>query len=704
MPKKANPAPQAKAWGGKALGAEDRVEAGGGLYPTPKGIVDNYNALIDRAKERAWHKDPAFFIHVDAYTKKVGTLEGAIVPFSPKQTLGEALANLREKVDRVRVNNSQRKPERPLMAAIDALRAFDREGEGEEEAAPAGAPPPEEAHRPAAAAAVAALNPVVTEAETLVIAGMLDVTLGLFKDNQSALIKAVSLPPPEVASMQELAARLAALGKDEARKALAKATAAKLPPRMMRGGGAGRQEDSEEAEEGGGAGERKGQTALLKVVKAAMAVRSALVKDLSEDQQVQLDTLTNAVQAFTEQYASDAEILPASTMKVNSLDNLGPILPRGVLRRYPAGTGAAIMLYDADLLKVSESSEAHSAISTWVAEGDILADLTGLLLVDAVREVVFELWKGGLTPFITIQAWGELMDPSAGSPAAKAARRLPADAGAALGFSHNLTIKVAALEAKARGSMTLGGGGVDRQGAHALLARLILKEMTDLASDAACYSGFGQLRSAHARPRKGAITAAPYTFVLWKLLCMLAAGVAVLKFSERAGAALSGAGVITYAQSSVGPVNVLGEPLAGGKRRKNQEGKDSKAQRKKNRKTHGAEAAGGTSGASAASSSEEEEGPVTATQPSSAVAARAGFPLWHFLKKRFKGVAKYVRRDVEFACCFCGSVDCVYGDRCPAGFPKAELQAQRGQYDPQFQSRDSLIKLYRDMKSEHRRE
>jgi hypothetical protein len=703
-------APQAKTWGGKALGAGDRVEGKVGAFPSPKAIVVSYNALIDRAIEGDWHKDPAFFAHMDACSKKVGVLEQAFVDYAPKMSLGQSLAGLQKLVTKVRDDNSARKPQKPLSAIIEALAAYGQEEGGKKASKGEAAAKAAEVAAKAAAEAAEAAAARAAEAEALLITGMLDMTLGLFKGNQAALIKALALPPPRVDSMAALALRLAALGKEEAKRELAEASATLArPSRKLRGGGSRSREEEdseEEEEEEEDRGGRKGQSSLLKVVKAAVAVRAGLITEPSEEQAQLLDALNNGVRAFLEQYASKAEVSLVGTMRINSLEDIKPILPRAVIKHYPASTGAAVMLYDVSMLRVEETSEAHSALSTWAMEGDLLVDLAGLLVVDVVRSVVFELWESGLSPFISLQAWGELMDPSASSPASRAAARLPFDAGSAMSLMHKLCLKVAELESKARSGMSLSSGGVGH-GAHSVLARIILRETGDLAADAACYSGPAQLRGPSGRARKGSPTAAPYTFLLWKLLCFLASGVAVLQLSERAGQAFAGAGVLTYAQGGQTPTALLPE-AAGGGRKRGKVGADErdKSRRKQERKQLRAE--GGTrapvsTGSVSDSASDEDAPPQPRGTGSGGVKERTGYPLWHFLKPQFASVASYVRRDMEYRCCYCGSAECNLGRACPPGYPKQDLQRRDKSYDPQFQSRDTLIKMYQAMKPAHRR-
>jgi hypothetical protein len=81
------------------------------------------------------------------------------------------------------------------------------------------------------------------------------------------------------------------------------------------------------------------------------------------------------------------------------------------------------------------------------------------------------------------------------------------------------------------------------------------------------------------------------------------------------------------------------------------------------------------------------------------VAERPGLPLWSVLREggRFTGNKGGLFRNDFGRCAYCGATGCRFGAQCPAGFPKAELQAAGKVFDPQFKTMAELVALYAAM-------
>ena len=610
-------------------------------------------------------------------------------------TLAGALAPLREKLLAAIKSNTGR-ADKALERAIAALGAYGKEDDGEAQKKEA------EAQKKKEDTAAVAVR--------MAVKGFVDgATLVLHDGTIPKFLMAVNITPrPQ--TLEELVDKLVPLGEGRA-KTLVRAA---LDVCADKG------EDRP-------AGERKGMAQMMKAVEGAKgALRTMGVKELTVRESEAIGELVTAVSAFYQQHGTpgDGDVRVTHKMTVGNLASLATALPRAVTGRYPPSTSVGVLMCDADLQQLLPGDPLRGSITTILRLDDMLGGLQGTLVSTVAQKYVLDMMARGLSPAVTLAAWqGGL---SGGAAAAAAA--LPADADGGNALMAKLLREVRAFEGAGRHSLSLGGGaGTLDEGVQAVLARPLLEAVAAMVADAAAFTHQGQTRSdSHGAPRsgrpRGVTTAAPYPFMLWKAMCFLAAGTAVFALSEQVANAVGGAGLLVYVPTTNlataikrgreedtsdeegGAGGAASQQPKTGKGKKEREKKARQKERKKARGEGGAQPAAAARGMASDSSEGEgaHGGAGGAAAASGAVAPRDGFPLWDFLT-RSPGQAKYRRRDCGMRCCYCGSKECSYGAACPAGFPKARLQAKGEKYDPQFKTRAELAQMYAAMKEKHQR-
>jgi hypothetical protein len=200
----------------------------------------------------------------------------------------------------------------------------------------------------------------------------------------------------------------------------------------------------------------------------------------------------------------------------------------------------------------------------------------------------------------------------------------------------------------------------------------------------------------------GKVTQAPFGFLLWQLILLLAGGVACGRVSEDMGAAITAGGLV-YGDANPAS-SLFTMPSAGGgggggggggaeaSEAARGAGRQRMSRSERRARTRAREQGG--------DDVEEEEDEAEEAQASSRtkVPKRAGFPKWSALREGGLATDSTVFRRQDFgACCFCGEPACHVGRRCITGLPKAELQAPQKKFYPQGMTRAQLARLYARM-------
>ncbi len=685
------PGPRPRPGGGGGLGATDKVKCDEGAKAWIAETSAKFNTFVDGAKSNKAHLSKGFFSY--AY----GSGDLGLEEHREGETLAEALAPLRLRLVAAIKANKPRK-DGALERAVAALGAYE-EGGGEEEEKK------KEVERKRKEEAEE--HKRQTEAVRMSVTVFLDGLETALPDAAavSKFLSCVAITPrPQ--TLEELKDRLVPMGRDRAKELCREAMD------LCKGRGEERV-----------VGERKGMAQLMKAVQGAKSALETMgVQELGRMETAAMAELTTAASALQQQYTEpwDSHVATTGKMSFLSVARLVPLLPRGVTARYPDATPLAVMLFDAELQCLPPGDPLRGSIRTIVGMADTLGGLQGTLVCAVTQRFVLDMMVKGLSPAVTLAAWQSGL--SRGAAAAMAT--LPTDTAGGRALMSRLMMDVRAKEGAGRHSISLGGSGMLEEGVQAVLAQRVVDSMADMVADAAAFSSLCQERSdTNGAPRggrpRGQVTAAPYSFMLWKALCCLAAGTAVFALSEQVANAVGGAGMLTYTPAvSLYAGAAQAGAKAEGKRSREPDysedeasaggaGAQAKAEKPRGKKKERKKARTGASGGNAqaqsaaqgAAGGESSEGEGAAGER---VPAREGFPMWDFFK-RYPAKSRYWRKECGGRCCYCGSASCAFGAECPVGFPKESLQAREGRYDPQAKSRAELASLYAAMKSKHQR-